>query len=521
MHSEEELQAKGFTAVDEFAWDDIDVLRPGTDYKNGITYLTVPMMLNNLKTVGKGKGAKEEFVKELGIGCITSERRHFKYTKERVEAKGFNYPRTVVQPEKSRWSKESMKSFLSGEYTEPDPVALFTGIRTVYEEYIEFADQEYYDMMPLFIMGSYMFRLFSAIGYVHFNGTAASGKSQNLNIIDALGFNTIWSSSMSEASLFRTIAGNPGVVCVDEAEGFDGERGENLRRILNAGYLDGSTATRTEKGANDSFVVVPYEVYGPKAIASINPLDMVLGSRCVIVAMRPALRVIPGFERSNPRWPVIRDRLYLWMMLNQAKIKGLVDQWNELTRFERAKDLRSRQWQITQSYIVLADYLDRHDGGTRCERLIAFFTAYFSAREKQADATDRIRLVLRTLPRVLSTVHPYDEHFYPLKTIHEVVSQYLEDDAKEYFKTRTLSKYLDVLGFKTRRPHKQGQQIWLTEEDVRQEFLQRRVETEPEDAAWLRGEVQYRMTPAAEATGIPKSTDDLWASMADEEEVNF
>jgi len=517
--SAEELEAKGFTVLDEFAWEEVDILRPGTDYKDGVTYLTIPMWLNVIKKVGRGKDAKDEATKELGIGCITSDRTHFAYTPDRVAEKGFGWPQTVVQPQKARWSMDAMRTFLNGEADQPHPVTLFNGLKDVYREYIEFARPEYYDMMPLFVMGSYMFRLFGAIGYVHFNGTAASGKSQNLNIIDALAFNTIWSSSMSEPSLFRTIAGDPGVVCVDEAEGFDGERGEALRRILNAGYLDGSTATRTEKGPGDRFIVVPYEVYGPKAIASINPLDQVLGSRCVIVAMRPALRAIPGFERANPRWQVLRDRLYLWMMTSQKEVKAIADEWNELLRFERAPDLKSRHWQITQSYIILADYLDRHDGGTRCEALIKFFTEYFAESQKQADATDRIRLVLRTLPRVLATCHPYDEHWYPLKTIHEVVTQYIEEDAKEYYKTRTLGKHLDVLGFKKRRPHKQGQQIYIDPAQVRQEFLQRQVEPDPEDVDWLSGVVEYSMTPAAtETVGIPKAGDDLWASIADEEE---
>lgn len=511
-----EAEAKGITLLDEFAWEDVEVLQPGTDYKDGVTYVTIPMRLNVIKTVGRGKAATEEVTTELGIGCITSERQHFAYTPERVEQKGFAYPGTVVQPLKSRWSTEEIRHYLSGDYIPPRPVALFETIKKVYEEYIEFAREEYYTMMPLFVMGSYMFRLFNAMGYVHFNGTAASGKSQNLNIIDALAFNTIWASSMSEPALFRQIAGNPGVVAVDEAEGFDGERGEALRRILNAGYLDGSTATRVEKGDNDKWVVKAYEVYGPKAIASINPMDAVLGSRCVIVAMRPALRAIPGFERDNPRWQVIRDRLYLWMMESQKEIRELVSEWNEVTRFERAATLRSRHWQITQSYIILADYLDKQDRGNRCNALITFFTEYFTESQKQSDATDRIRLVLRTLPRVLATCAPHDGSFYPLKTIHEVVSQYLEDDSKEYFKTRTLSKYLDVLGFKKRRPHKQGQQIWLTAEQVRQEFLQRRVEPDPEDEAWLRGEIEY--TKAEAILGNTKTADDLWSQMADEEE---
>lgn len=518
MVTSADLEARGATPLDEFVWEAVDVLRPGTDFRNGQTYVTFPMLINVKKTVGKGKAAHEEYVPERGIGCIRSDGKRFAFTPERVQDFGFGYPQTVTTPDTQRWSLNSMKEFVDGETTPVNPVALYDGIRTVYEKYIEFADENYYDMMTLFVMGSYHFRLFPSTGYVHFNGTAASGKSQNLNILAALGFNTIWSSNMSTASLYRTMSGAPGLICIDEAEGFDGERGEDLRRILNAGYTDGSKVQRTEKGPNDQFIVVSYDCYGPKALASIIPLEAVIASRCVIVAMRPALRTIPTFDRMDPEWQTIRDRLYIWMMAEQPAIKALADQWNELTRYDRAPGLRARHWQITQLYIILADYLDTMDKGGRCDKLIAFFTNYFSEREKQQDATDRIRLVLRTLPRVLATANPHDIHFYPLKTIHEVVSQYLEDDQKDYFKTRTLGKYLDVLGFKTRRAHKQGQQVWIEPAQVRQEFLQRRVEPDPDDEAWLRGEVEYNLTPAITTQPTPKEPDDIWASYADTQE---
>lgn len=513
MVTEDALVERGITVVDEFDWSDIDILRPGTDYKNGVTYVTVPMLLNQIKTVGKGKAAKEETVKVQGIGCITSEGKHFPYTPERVADNGFSYPSSVVTPTVRRWSAESMREFIRGEHTPSNPLALYKAIRDVFEEYVEYSRPEYYEMMPLFVMASYHFRLFHAIGYIHFNGTRSSGKSTNLSVIKELAFNAMHTSNISAASLFRTIAGNPGVVCVDEAEGFDGERGEELRRILNSGYSQSGTVQRTEK-ENDVFIVKTYETYGPKAIAGIAPLDDVIGSRCIIVAMRPMIRAIPDFNMYNPRWQVIRDRLYIWMMTEQKTIKGLIDDWTEIIHNERCPNITGRSWQITQQYIIFADYLDRIDNGDRCDRMIKFFEEYFVEQQKQQDATDRIRLVLRCLPRVLATVHPEDEHFYPLKNIHEVVSAYLEEDQREYFRTRTLGKHLDVLGFKRRRAHKQGQQVWLDPQQVRQEFLQRRVETDPEDVAWLKGEVEYTVSPMTQ----PTSSDSVWASLEEEPE---
>jgi hypothetical protein len=512
----EEAEEAGLLLEDDVSWDEVDILRPGMDFKQGMTFVTMPAWLQVKKEVGAGKKAKTVVERQLGLAAVTSAGGRFAYTKEVVEKLGFGYPDNVIVPDERRWTGPSIEAFRSGDSEPPAPPALFNDIRKVYETYVEFAREEYYDVMTLFVMGSYMFRLFKSLGYIHFNGTAASGKSQNLNILRALAFNTSWASSMSSAALYRSLAGHPGTVCIDEAEGWEGERGEELRRILNSGYLDGSTVKRVEKGPGDRFMVAAFEAYGPKAIASINPLDAVIGSRCIVVGMRPALRKITEFDHSDPRWQALRDRLYLWLMFYAPQVSERIEEWNKETRFTRAPNLISRHWQITQMYTILADFIDSVDGGDRAERLIAFFTEYFQEAQRQQDATDRIRLVLRCLPRVLARYAPVDEGYFYLKTIHEVVSEYIEEDAKEYFKTRTVSKHLETLGFKKRRPHKQGQQVWLDPSVVRQEFKQRRVEPDPEDVAWLAGEVNYEPGYQQKGTAT-KTVDDLWSDIADTE----
>lgn len=505
----EELKEHGINPIDEISWDVHEELRLGMDFHAGVTYITVPAKVRDEKVTGKGKSQKTEIITVDGLVTVTSDGRQFTFTKDNVESLGFAFPQHIIKGGVRRWSNPT--KFLLGQETAPDPTTLHAGIRAVYEKYIEFAREEYFDILPLFVMGSYLFRLFQSLGYIHFNGTAASGKSQNLRILGALAFNTTWSSSMSAAALYRGIAGRPGVIAIDEAEGWEGERGEELRRILNAGYLDGEGVQRAERAPDETFQVVTFPTFGPKAIASIAPLDNVIGSRCLIVAMRPALRRIPEFNQADPQWVRIRDRLYLFAMYHADKIAALVDEWNEDNglRNHRAPQLIGRQWQITQVYIVLADYLDRCDSGDRCDRLITFFNEEFAKQQKAQDATDRVRIVLKALPRVLAEHIPIDGGYYFLKDIHEIVSGYLEEDAKEYFKTRTLSKHLDVLGFKNKRSKNRGTQVWLDPETVRQEFRQRRVEPHDEDLAWLAGETNYIHTPST-----PQS---IWITPEEEE----
>jgi hypothetical protein len=508
--STEAAEAAGVSLMDEIVWEERDILRPGMDFKNGTVYVTIPGDYMQPKTVGRGKHAEVVHEKTHGLIVITNEGKSFPYTPERVADFGFDFPRITITPDQTRWSLDDVVAFTKGKSTMPHPPTLWQGLREVYEQYIEFARQEYYDLMPIFVMGSYMFRLYKAVGYLHFNGTAASGKSQNLRILDALAFNTQWASSMSSAALYRSLDGHPGTVCIDEAEGFEGERGEELRRILNAGYLDGSTVKRVEKGPNDQFLVQSYNSYGPKAIASINVLDNVIGSRCLIVAMRPALRSIPEFDKDDPRWERLRDRLYLWLMYHAESVSALIEQWNTELRYTRAPQLIGRAWQITQMYISIADYIDSFDKGDRCNRLIAFFNEYFSELAKQQDATDRIRMVLRCLPEVLRT-RTGDGHWYYLKDIHTIVSNYLEEDQKEYYKTRALTRHLAVLGFTKRDPSKQGVRVLLEPATIRQEFKQRRVEPLPEDVAWANGEIEYE--PKAYGAAAPEERVSVWANM--------
>lgn len=479
-------------AISEIDWNPKPVLKPGMDYHNGVAYFTIPLWRNVL-VPSKKKDEEPRLEKQLQTYVITSDRMGIWYDKETLDAHGFMMDDQVVQEKESRWELSNARAFLEGEAESPTSETLYDSIRSIYTRYVEFADEMYHDIMTLFVMYTYVYRLWESTGYIHYNGTAASGKSRNLSILNTIAFNPIWASSMSPAALYRQLAGSPGTTCIDETEGFEGERGEELRRVLNAGYKDGSKVRRAEKGANDRWVTQSYDVFGPKALASINPLEAVIASRCLIVSMRPAIRELPDFLASAPQWAEVRNNLYLWAMDNTKDIAALVTQWHDDSdtgkKARLCPKLIGRQWETTGQYIVLADYIGGEHFATK---IIAFMNAYFAKQQEALDATDRLRTTLRCLPRVLATKGAHPGHLYSVKDIHEVVSSYMETDATEYFKTKHVTKNLDVLGFKHKVRGSGGLRIELDEGAVRHEFAQRRVEPFDEDLDWLAGTVSYQ-----------------------------
>jgi hypothetical protein len=478
--------------LDEIDWNPKPVLKPGMDYHSPTAYFTIPLW-RNILVPSKKKDEDPHLEKELQTYVITSDHKGIWYDKDSLDAHGFVPVPQLYQDQVPLWSYKSAKAWLEGTASGPTSEEIYDEIRGIYTRFVEFSEEIYHDIMTLFVMYTYVYRLWESTGYIHFNGTAASGKSRNLSLLNTLAFNPIWASSMSPASLYRKLAGSPGTSCIDETEGFEGERGEELRRILNAGYKDGSKVHRAEKGKDDKWISATFDVFGPKALASINPLEAVISSRCLVVSMRPAIRELPDFLSSSPAWTDVRDRLYLWAMENTKDIAELVHEWHDETdtgkKARLCPRLIGRQWETTGQYIVLADYI----GGEHfAAKIITFLNNYFSKQQEALDATDRLRTTLRCLPRVLSTKAAHPGHLYSVKDIHEVVSSYMETDSTEYFKTKHVTKNLDVLGFKHKVRASGGLRIELDEAAVRHEFAQRRVEPFDEDNEWLAGRVSYQ-----------------------------
>lgn len=504
---------------DEIIWEDTPTLSPGQAWVNDTLFMTFP--IDVMRSVEEGRGKNKHTVKrrQHDTVCVTSEREHFMYNEEQVANKGFVFPQTFQRVSESPWPRPLMFDYLEGRAPTIQPRELHARLRQIVFEHVEYSDEIFYDLIPLFIMGTYVYRVFPSVCYIHFNGTRASGKTQNMKLIQALAFNAVMASSMTPPSLFRRTAATSATVILDEAEHLDHENNMDIRQLLNSGYTVGGTAVRTEGSAQTGFYQIEYDVFSPKVLGSINPLDPVLQSRCIVVAMMPTLRQLPEVIPSDEKWASVRNQLYLWALQNAGEVARLVDEWGTTKRHSLAPKLTNRLWQISQLMIIMADHIG---GETFAKRVIGHLGKHFETASMSADEADRQLLLLRCLPRLLETQAPHvidGKPYWTVKHIHEVVSSYLDDDQKDFYRTRAVGRHLTSLNFRDRRRVKGGQAYHFTEQMIRDNFARRHIAPFDEDIAWLAGQTSYAQPSWSNSTPTSvaqdPSLDGLFAELND------
>lgn len=485
---EQPTPKEAVTAADQVEWTSLRTLSPGMDFVDDVLYITVPTFIKTTKKTKQGDETIYEPVVEVKGGCVTSEGEFFMFDRTNLYERGFLYPKTFM-PNEEGWGGELAKRYTRGETKAPDTWDLYMRIRDLYVKYIEFADEMYYDIMTSYVMATHVFKIFDTFGYLHFNGTAASGKSQNLRILAAIAFNATWTANMTAASLYRGVSGNPGMLCIDESESFQGERGEALREILKTGYYKGVQVSRERQQSDNMWVSDKFNTFSPKALASINPLDPVTQQRTLVIGMRPAIRNIPEFERDTEEGQAILNDLHLFALANAKDIAVLYRHWREKVRYNRAPNLANRAWEITAPIIILAEYVG---GDTISDPMIDWLSKYYEDQRKKSDSTDLIRLLAISLPSYIKETMAHDEWFYPVATILDNLKSFMDDDTTEKVSTRSIIRWLTPLGFANVRAAKGGKQIQIKEEDLRAVFRERRIDPRDDDVAWLNEKVSYQ-----------------------------
>lgn len=212
----------------------------------------------------------------------------------------------------SQWSEDHLGRWLDGQT--PDVADVYRRLTDTIHRRVWFDDTRRNGAgttVALFIMASYLAPLFPAMPYLHANGPSGSGKTELLSLIGDLAFRPIKSSNTTGAVLFRSLHASGGTFLVDEAErqklSRRGERSNDLMDILLSGYKRGSPAMRCEGEAHE---VTSYDVYGPKALASISQPPDPLPSRCIRIQMLRKPKSVK-VSRSRPgELRALRDDLH-------------------------------------------------------------------------------------------------------------------------------------------------------------------------------------------------------------------
>jgi hypothetical protein len=228
--------------------------------------------------------------------------------------------------------------------------ATFEVVKEHILKYLDLHSDEDATLLLLWIIGSYCFTLFTAYPYLILHGPKGSGKSSVISTLEPIGFNMFTTSHLTSPSLFRQIHSTRGVLGYDEAEQFNyknSEASEHLLSLLKGGYKTGMPVRRA---VGDNHRIQPFNIFSPKIFATIQGVEDVLESRCIVVPMYRSRRQVPNlpldFDGSQ-----IRHKLYSLVLLNFQHIRASYEK----------KDLHSllnRSAELWQPILALADFFE-------------------------------------------------------------------------------------------------------------------------------------------------------------------
>lgn len=141
---------------------------------------------------------------------------------------------------------------------------------------------EYYDIIALWIIGTYYHKQFITFPYLFLNAVKGSGKSRALRLITTLSWNGELTNNLSESVLFRTAGEH--TLGIDELEHIGSKDKSTLRELLNSAYKQGVSVKRVYKNKGkerEEYNTEEFKLYTPIIMANIWGMDEVVGDRCL------------------------------------------------------------------------------------------------------------------------------------------------------------------------------------------------------------------------------------------------
>ena len=201
-----------------------------------------------------------------------------------------------MEKKEKELSEEEFKKLEKGdvdieEGREENKEKLLTAYKNIIDVLKEYVDlrEEYYNIVALWIIGTYFHKKFPSFPYLYFNAMKGSGKTRTINLITCLSKEGSVQNSMTEAVLFRTT----GTLAIDEFEGVSKKGSENLRELLNSAYKKGVKVKRMRQKKTDEGIrmeVEEFDVYRPIVLANIWGMENVLSDRCISVILERSSR---------------------------------------------------------------------------------------------------------------------------------------------------------------------------------------------------------------------------------------
>ena len=346
-------------------------LYPGVDFVDGKLYYTVSRRTPVTKFE---KGTKIETVEETPW-IISSTREWFPATDTELAQRRLYFARgTNASMAEPLWTDDPSIKWGIPDFVEkgmtPDTGEIYADLRAYFKDHLYLTQEEYYDVITLFVMLSYCVHIFNSAPILGLNGTRGAGKTRALDLLDTTGFDTKMAATATAPVLFRFVEARGGMVLLDEQENLVSiqktrDQVDEKILLLNAGYKKGATAGRIIGQENWPHFFRAYTTY---VVANQKGFYPTLASRMIILPMvRPPKSVtIAHWDRiiSEPRSTDLQNRLRCWTLAHAGAIAHAHTRFTtDLIPLLDAVGLRHREREVWIALFSLALAVD-----TLCQR---------------------------------------------------------------------------------------------------------------------------------------------------------
>ena len=210
---------------------------------------------------------------------------------------------------------------------------LVAEIQAYIHRYVDLSP-EFERIASYYVLFSWVYDDFNELPYLRVRGDYGSGKTRFLLIVGSLCYKPAFASGASTVSpIFHILDAFRGTLVIDEGDFRWSDDKADIVKILNNGNVRGMPVLRTEVSRNGEFNPRPFQVFGPKIVATRGFYDdRALESRFITEEMgqRSLRRDIPiNLPASYQEEAlVLRNKLLLYRFRNYGKrhaVETLVD----------------------------------------------------------------------------------------------------------------------------------------------------------------------------------------------------
>lgn len=335
-----------------------------------------------------------------------------------------------------------------------NPQELFLSIKDNLKKYVFFDDDKNHDVITLWIILSYMYKMFTHVPYIHLKGDKGAGKSTVLSILNNLCFNATMWSSMTEAVIFRYVDVSNATLLLDEVENLKSPKSIKINSILNGGFNKEGKVARTMMNKNEERVV-DYYTFSLKALAGINDIPNILKDRCISINMTKKPKSIKLERYMNISEDIIKrndilvQNLYVFALKNCKEIYNLY----KTVKVDLPECLSARDIDMYLPLFCIAKFIDANSENLNITETLSKYAEEMSKRRSEQDIEENLSYKLINDLYYMVTqrkVKQYEECY-----LNEEVKDYLNKNCNYFFSNTTaLTKALKNLQIYTTRKQK-------------------------------------------------------------------